>query len=382
MNNPVFRYNTILYNLTLILLEMKIRYSLYYILLCLFLLGYQSVKATVPKYSNEFLALGVGARAFGMSNTQTALVNDVTASYWNPAGLTRIKSDRQISLMHAEYFAGIAKYDYGAIAMPMDSSRCLAISLIRFGVDDIPNTIELIDPNGNIDYSKVTSFSIADYAFMISYAKRKSDIGLSYGMNTKIIYRNVGEFAKAWGFGLDVGLQLERNKWSFGAMGRDITSTFNAWNFTLSDRVKEVWQQTNNEIPDNHLEITLPKLLLGSAYNITISNKFELVTALDLDITFDGKRSVLLGTNIASFDPHWGFELAFKEFIFIRGGIGNYQRVTNLDLQKKANFQPNIGLGVRIGKIVIDYALTDIGDQSVALYSNVFSLKWNLEKIH
>jgi len=169
-----------------------------------------SVFGSAPKYSNEFLSLGVGARAFGMSNVQTAIVNDVTASYWNPAGLTKIKSDRQLSLMHAEYFAGIAKYDYGAIAMPLDSNRRLAFSLIRFGVDDIPNTIELIDVNGNIDYSKITSFSVADYAFILSYAdKVNNKVGLSYGVNAKIIHRIVGDFAKAWGFGVDVGLQLD-----------------------------------------------------------------------------------------------------------------------------------------------------------------------------
>ena len=47
------------------------------------------------KYSNEFLAIGVGARAHGMSGAQAAIASDVTAAYWNPAGLTEISAPYQ-----------------------------------------------------------------------------------------------------------------------------------------------------------------------------------------------------------------------------------------------------------------------------------------------
>ena len=339
-----------------------------------------STYATAPKYSNEFLSLGVGARAFGMANVQTAIVNDVTSAYWNPAGLTRITSDRQLSLMHAEYFAGIAKYDYGGFALPMDSTRCLAFSVIRFGVDDIPNTINLIDANGNVDYSKITSFSVADYAFISSYAKKTSIEGLSYGVNAKVIHRIVGDFAKAWGFGLDAAIQFRKNDWQFGFMGRDITSTFNAWNFTLSDRVKEVWQLTGNEIPSNHLETTLPKLISGGAYNLKISSKFRLLTALDMDMSFDGNRNTLVSSNFVNIDPKCGIELSYNRLIYLRGGIGNFQKISDFDQKEKMTFQPNFGIGLKIKKVTIDYALTDIGDQSIALYSNIFSLKIDLYK--
>ncbi|MBD0259821.1 MAG: hypothetical protein ICV83_29230, partial [Cytophagales bacterium] len=95
-------------------------------------------QATAPKYSNEFLSIGIGARGLGMGRTQTAVVNDVTAGYWNPAGLLDITTKYEAALMHAEYFAGIAKYDYAGFATPIDSVSHLAVSAIRFGVDDIP----------------------------------------------------------------------------------------------------------------------------------------------------------------------------------------------------------------------------------------------------
>ena len=65
-------------------------------------------QTNAPKYSNEFLSIGVSARALGMSNSVVASVNDVTGGYWNPAALNLIQSDIQLGLMHSEYFAGIA----------------------------------------------------------------------------------------------------------------------------------------------------------------------------------------------------------------------------------------------------------------------------------
>ena len=90
------------------------------------------------KYSNEFLSIGVGARALSMGNSVISSSSDVTSGYWNPSGLVQLQSDWDLSLMHSEYFAGIAKYDYGAGAYKYSDSLVLGFSMVRFGVDDIP----------------------------------------------------------------------------------------------------------------------------------------------------------------------------------------------------------------------------------------------------
>jgi hypothetical protein len=339
-----------------------------------------SLFAQAPKYSNEFLAIGIGARALGMSNSVVSITDDVTSGYWNPAGLTNIKSNLQLGLMHSEYFAGIAKFDYGALAAKLDEQSTGAFTFIRFGVDDIPNTTELIDAEGNIDYDRITTFSAADYAFIFSYGRKMSD-ELRVGANVKIIHRTVGDFAHAWGFGLDVGVQYTTNDWHFGAIARDITSTFNAWSFDLPDKMKEVFTLTGNDIPSNSLEITLPKLILSAGRDFKLSPNFNLMPVLDVDITFDGKRNVLIKSNPISIDPHLGLELSFKDIIFVRGGVGNIQHETDMFGKKITTFQPNIGLGIQIKNTVeIDYALTDIGNQSIAVYSNIFSLRFNINK--
>ncbi len=336
--------------------------------------------AQAPKYSNEFLNVGVGARALGMSNSYITSVNDVTAGYWNPAGLSGIGNQHQIALMHSEYFAGMLKYDYGAYATRIDSSSVLALTAIRFGADDIPNTTELIDANGNIDYDRITTFSATDFALIISYAKDLKIQGLRLGANAKIIRRKIGGFAGAWGFGLDAGAQYDYKKWKFAAMARDVTSTFNAWTYNLSDETKAVFIATGNEIPENSVEITLPTLLLGGARTVDLTPKISLLAELNLDATFDGKRNVLIKSNTISMDPHVGLEVSYMKIVFLRAGIGNYQAFTDAIGKRIKTFQPNMGVGLRIKSITIDYALTNIGNLSGALYSNVFSIKVDINK--
>ncbi|MCX6183196.1 MAG: PorV/PorQ family protein [Bacteroidetes bacterium] len=349
------------------------------LLLAVFVFPNEGKSQTVRKYSNEFLNIGVGASALGMSNSNTALVGDVTSGYWNPAGLTRIENNIEIGLMHASYFASIAQYEYGAVAFKIDDQSAASISYMRFGVDNIPNTADLIDANGNINYDKITSFSSADNAFLFSYARKTGVEGLSIGGSAKVIYRQVGAFAHAWGFGLDGGAQYQTGNWRFAAMARDVTSTFSAWSFNL-DQFKDVFAATGNAMPTNSIEIALPRLILAAGHQFTVKDDFGIYPELDLDMTFDGKRNTLVSSNFASIDPHIGLQLSYKNMIYIRGGAGNIQKESNFKGEKITTFQPNIGLGLKLAGFSLDYALTDIGDNSAAVYSNVFSLRIDINR--
>ena len=334
------------------------------------------------KYSNEFLSLGLGARGLGMANTMCAITDDVTSAYWNPAGLTRMDKRYQLSLMHAEYFAGIAKYDYGGIGFKIDSNQAVAFSYIRFGVDNIMNTTQLIDEQGNVDYDRITYFSAADNAFLLSYAYAFPQVpGLSLGANAKIVHRKIGQFAKSWGFGLDFGLMYNRKGWQAGVMLRDGTSTFNAWRYSLTDDVIAVFEETGNEIPENDLELTVPALLLGGGKTVHFGKGFHGTFALGLDCTFDGKRNTLIKSNVLSIDPHFGMEFDYRRIVALRAGIGNFQREPDYDDNLKTTLQINFGVGVNIKDVVaIDYAFTDLGNLSIAQYSHIVSLKVNIDK--
>ena len=331
----------------------------------------------VRKYSNEFMNIGVDAAALGRANTAVAATTDVNSGYWNPAGLIHLE-DHQVSLMHANYFANIAQYDYIAYASPIDDRSAWGISMIRFGVDDILNTTELIDSEGNIDYNRISLFSTADYGFTFSYARKLPVPGFQYGVNAKIIRRVIGKFANSWGFGFDVGLQLEKNDWQFGLMVRDITTTYNVWSIDEQEyqKVANAIPGENQELPES-TEITAPKIQLGVAKKFNIHYDYSILAAANMNMRLT-KTNDILATDAVSIDPALGFEFGYTDLVFLRAGVGNFQKVTQIDNTEKVGFQPNIGVGFKYKGIQIDYALTDLGNQSTALYSNIFSVKVEL----
>ena len=340
------------------------------------------------KYSNEFLNIGAGARGLGMGAAQAACVVDGTAGYWNPAALTGVQDFPSISLMHASYFDNIGKYDYGSVAIPVnDNKRTLGLSILRFAVDDIPNTLFLVEPDGSINYGNISTFSSADYAFLFSFAQKlkdKDDLKTSFGVNAKVIYRKVGHFASAWGFGIDAGFKMQKNRWGLGIVAKDLTTTFNAWSFNFTEKEKEVLYLTRNDIPVKSTELTAPRLTVGTSYNFRLSAGVNFLAEGDLDVTFDGKRNTVINGNSISVDPHAGLEASIKNVFFVRAGIYNFQKALadgdTINQKRVWIYQPGLGAGFKINNISIDYAFSNLANQSNPLYTHIFSLKFDLNK--
>jgi hypothetical protein len=261
----------------------------------------------------------------------------------------------------------------------------LGFSLLRFGVDDIPNTLFLVEPDGSLNYNNIQSFSSADYAFLVSYAQVIRDdesAQVSWGANTKIIYRNVGHFAKAWGFGFDAGFLYKTSTFRFGIAARDITTTFNAWAFSFTDEEKQVLYLTGNDIPVKSTELTSPRLVPAFGYNVRLAEKLHVLAEADFDVTFDGKRNTIISSNPISIDPKFGLEANISNVVFVRAGVQNFQRALadgdTLNQKRVWIFQPSLGAGFKAGNVAIDYAFTNLANQSNPLYTNVFSLTIDL----
>ena len=311
---------------------MSTRYSYREILLAVFLLPYCSHAASGGKYGGEFFSIGVGGRALGLGGAYTALANDVTAGYWNPAGLSKLMYP-QLILMHDERANGFINYDYGAVALPISANTSLAFSAIRLGVDDIANTTNAwndlnhngIPESNEIDYSKISYYNTADWALYISYAKKASE-QFAYGANLKFIRREQG-VASATGVGFDLAAQYQvSDKIVIGANFQDVTTTFVAWS-----------TGTN--------ELISPTLKLGSSYFIdAFGGRFA--PAIDVDVRFENRQSASnahLGS--VSFDFHTGMEFDFHNLFAVRTGYNDIG-------------MPNLGAGVHLPKFDIDYAYT------------------------
>jgi hypothetical protein len=340
----------------------------------------------IRRYSNDYLNIGISARDISMSNSVVSSVKDFSSVYYNSAGLGNLSDKYEVSLMHSEYFAGIAKYDYGGFSYKLSDSTGLGLAIVRMGIDNIQNTLYLYDNSGNINYDNIELFSVADYALMLAIGKKAKIKGLSYGLNAKILYRSEGEFAKAYGFGIDIGFQYKKGKFCFGANLKNATTTFTAWFFNVSDNMREVFQKTNNELPKNSLELTMPVLDQGVSCKFKFSDKYKILAELGSEIYFDGKRNAIISFSPISIYPQIGFEASYKDFVYIRGGVNNFQLIPdfaakadtsgNFYRQKTLDFVPSIGLGIRYKSFYVDYSLTDIGNLSISLYSHIFSISY------
>ena len=329
-------------------------------------------QTNTPKYSNEFLNLGAGARSLGMGKTQVSLADDATAGYWNPAALTNIRTKYDGVLMHSELFSGVVKNDYAAFAMPLDDKSAVGVTLLRLGVDNIADTRALVNEYGYIQYDRITYFSVADYALLLSYARKLGPEGLSVGGTGKLIYRNVGSYANAYGFGVDVGLQYNHKGWRLGLMARDITTTFNAWSID-SDKFKAN-TIPGEAIPTSTTELTLPRLVLGAGRQFKLPAQFTALVAADLEATTDGQRNTLISAKPVSVDPRVGIEIGYRNLAFLRGGVGNYQKITAFDDSQQWKGQYSLGAGVAFSGLRVDLALSRLAVEKLGSTSQTNSL--------
>lgn len=296
---------------------------------------------TIAKYAGEFMAIGVGGRALGMGGAQVALANDATAGYWNPGGLARIDYPEAI-VMHDERFGSLINYDFVSVAMPYGPDVSLGLSVLRLGVDGIPNTRNAwVDVNGNgvfdsadqINYDKVTYFNSSDWAVYFTYAKRSSS-EFFYGANIKLIRRNLAD-QSATGIGFDVGaVYSPMTDLSLGVNAQDITTTLVAWSTGRN-------------------ELVSPTLKLGAAYSLTLLGG-RLTPAVDVDMRFEDRRFASVAhVGPVSVDPHAGLEFNYKNTVALRAGYNDIKQVS-------------VGAGLHLRMLDIDYSFAKFtGDESL-----------------
>ena len=293
-------------------------------------------QTVAAKYAGEFLAIGVGGRPAGMGGAFTALSNDVTGAYYNPAGLAQINFP-QIGLMHDERFGNLVNYNYGAVAIPYGKDYTVALSIMRLGVDGIPDTrnalvdkvtgnviYDIYNENARIDPSKVKEFNNQDWALYFSVAKQQSE-DMSFGVNVKVIRRSIAEFS-AFGIGFDAGMLYKASEnLALGVSLQDVTTTLVSWSTGRN-------------------ELITPTLKIGSMYYFKPFESLRLSPALDFDIRFENRKfASSFNVGPVSFDPHLGLEAMYNNVFAIRAGYNDVKQIT-------------IGAGIKLPKLNIDYS--------------------------
>jgi hypothetical protein len=307
---------------------------------------------TTAKYGNDFLSIGAGARALGMGSAYVASANDVTAAYWNPAGLFGLKN-YQASYMHSERFSGVVSYDYAGFALPVNDRGVLAISAFRQGVDNIKNTLNVYnDANGIPDPTQITTFSATDMAVFVTYANQLRE-NVNWGVSAKVLNSKIGPFANAWGYSLDVGLQGNRDKLSWGVNVMDISTLMKFWSVD-KDALSNISTIYEDELPTGQNERILPTLKAGLAKEFFLPD-LRVTAAADVDIRFDGRKTFYLNSGDISYEPNLGVEFTYKELVHIRAGLTGF---STDEFSSKLYANPTIGAGLNIGMVQVDYGFS------------------------
>ena len=249
------------------------------------------------RYAGDPLLLGISARAQGMGNAFVAISEDVTALYWNPAGLAYLFR-RELQIQHAEQFGGSINHDVFLFGMPFARGG-LGLGIIRLGVDNIALT-SLEDPTKPLSPENrpvlTQRVGTTDYAIQMAYA-HTFHAKIQAGATLKLIRRNLN-IGTGTGYGLDLGVLYPINQHlRLGVVLRNATQTKIAFNTGIKDTLK-------------------PSLLMGLAYTHPIAMLKGKLTG-SISFHFGEEKSGVEGVQGIQI----GTEYMLKQTVALRMGL-------------------------------------------------------------
>jgi hypothetical protein len=174
------------------------KYILIFIIIAIQAVSYAGDFSKVGTAAAQFLKIGVGARATALGGSFTAIANDVSTIYWNPAGITNLNGF-SLAVTHNQWFADIS-HDFAGIVYPLSSSDVVALHVVALNTDEQEVTT-VTQPEGTGIY-----YDVSDLAIGLTYARTLTD-RFSVGLTVKYIQQNLyNESANT--FAIDLGTYL------------------------------------------------------------------------------------------------------------------------------------------------------------------------------
>lgn len=304
--------------------------------------------AAATKFAGSFMEDGGGARALGMGGAFTAVADDPSMTFWNPAGLGQADGS-ELLLMHAERFGDLIDRDFAAYTQAVNwnlfggQQSGFGVTVIRLGVDDIPFTDHLqglLDTNGDGVVDDTELRGLLDLQDEIQYkSDQEFSLLFSYGEHLgswlvggslKFVRQSVGPYS-SFGLGADLGV-LRPAVWKrldFGMKFQDITTTYLSWSTGRN-------------------ELITPALVPALAWNQPLPDwDMRLTLAGSVETRFDDRGDAdQYDAGDFSFNTHLGLEVAFSERVFLRGGFNSGWSAADI----------TAGAGFRLDPLTIDYA--------------------------
>jgi hypothetical protein len=342
--------------------------------------------AAATKYAAEFLKIPVGARAVGMGGAFSAIADDATSPFWNPAGMVYLPY-KEAFVQHAEQFGSLVNHNFGSVVWPVANGEqrrsALGATLTWVGVNDIPITPRPggLQPGDWLDFGTdndpttpgngqgngvwdpgerllltaddLFMASSTDLAFTLSYARQRGR-HFAWGASVKFVRQSIpdtlpGEHVTSFGSGLDAGiLYMPNDAITLSAVMRDLTTTYLTWS-------------------NGTRELVAPNLLTGAGVQFQPAPGHALTWGTDLGWDFEGRKlDSQLKLGFLNADLRTGLEYWYRSTLALRSGLNG----------KDVDF----GLGVRYRHFGVDYAA--VLNRFFAKDDPAFPEDHNLETTH
>ncbi len=292
----------------------------------------------------NFLTIPVGPRASAMGGAFSAIANDATTSFWNPAGLSRLTRN-EFTASTAQWLVG-TRLNWVGLAFKFDEDNAIGISVnqLDYGEEQITTAQQ---PNGTGE-----KWSASDLAISLSYSRNLTD-RFSIGGSVKYVTQNIwNESASA--FALDIGLlfytQLEGLR-----LGMNISNFGSEMKLDGKDLLQPIdidpaHAGNNSNISGGLLTDSWPLPLtftVGLGYDIINNNDWRITTAVD----------ALIPNNQNTYG-NVGLEVTWNSLISLRGG---YNSIGKFDAQE--GLTGGVGIQYDFGSFFakFDYSYTDFG---------------------
>ncbi|HEX7356842.1 MAG TPA: PorV/PorQ family protein [Ignavibacteriaceae bacterium] len=271
----------------------------------------------------QFLKIGVGGRATAMGDAFVAISNDVSALYWNPAGLTQF-SENQIMFSHNQWVVDI-NHDFIGAVYHLDDANAFGVSLTSLSMDQMKVTTEYA-PFGTGEY-----FGFSDLGISISYSRKMTD-QFSFGGTVRYIEESLDKL-KMRGVMIDLGtyywtgLGSTRFAVVVSNFGNDLAPDGEV--VLVGNRTKSDWQSFS---PPTMFRI-------GFAFEPYENEEHKVTTSIQLNHPNDNSENLSLG-----------FEYTWNKMFFARGGYK-----INVD-EQNYSFGAGINVPISIANFSLDYA--------------------------
>jgi hypothetical protein len=295
----------------------------------------------------QFLKLGIDARAIGMAEAYTAVTDDISSVYWNPAGLA-LNSQDQFLFSHTEWVADI-RYEYMA-ASRVTSLGTFALSAGYLWMDwmDVYTEESFEDPTGE-------QFTNSNLSLGLSYANEYTD-KFSFGFTAKYLRENLDEYSVN-GVSVDIG-SLYNTGWNNFTIGMSLRNFGPDLQYEIDNDGDDDYDEDPFDLIDNdgdgmidedgaEVPFKLPmNFSLGVAADLFRTDQHSLVGSLQLDNSVDRMETYNLGAEYQ---------------------VGTFKlRAGNQFGLDAATFSAGFGLKIptTFAIIDLDYAYTNMGDLS------------------